>query len=135
MAKTFTDEVKRRLSDSRSLTAVKPSETLFVVDAMTGQDAVNTAKEFNERLDFDDVVLTKLDGDTRRGRRSISIVMRDNTHERCAACSLSTPKPLSAVQELTGRRTLNGTRPGGATKNRDKDESRPKSGNDIWKND
>ena len=93
--------------------AVKPSETLFVVDAMTGQDAVNTAKEFNERLDFDDVVLTKLDGDTRRGRRSISIAMRDNTHERCAACSLSTPKPLSAVQELTGRRTLNGTRPGG----------------------
>ncbi len=47
--------------------AVKPSETLFVVDAMTGQDAVNTAKEFNERLDFDGVVLTKLDGDTRGG--------------------------------------------------------------------
>ncbi len=44
--------------------AVKPSETLFVVDAMTGQDAVNTAREFNERLDFDGVVLTKLDGDT-----------------------------------------------------------------------
>ena len=42
--------------------AVKPSETLFVVDAMTGQDAVNTAKEFNDRLDFDGVVLTKLDG-------------------------------------------------------------------------
>jgi signal recognition particle subunit SRP54 len=47
--------------------AVRPSETLFVVDAMTGQDAVNTAKEFNERLDFDGVVLTKLDGDTRGG--------------------------------------------------------------------
>ena len=47
--------------------AVKPSETLFVVDAMTGQDAVNTAREFNERLDFDGVVLTKLDGDTRGG--------------------------------------------------------------------
>ncbi len=47
--------------------AVKPSETLFVVDAMTGQDAVNTAREFNERLDFDGVVLTKLDGDTRCG--------------------------------------------------------------------
>lgn len=46
---------------------VKPDETLFVVDAMTGQDAVNTAKEFNERLDFDGVVLTKLDGDTRGG--------------------------------------------------------------------
>jgi signal recognition particle subunit SRP54 len=47
--------------------AVSPSETLFVVDAMTGQDAVNTAKEFNERLNFDGVVLTKLDGDTRGG--------------------------------------------------------------------
>ena len=47
--------------------AVKPDETLFVVDSMTGQDAVNTAKEFNERLDFDGVVLTKLDGDTRGG--------------------------------------------------------------------
>ena len=47
--------------------AVKPSETLFVVDAMTGQDAVNTAKEFNDRLDFDGVVLTKLDGDARGG--------------------------------------------------------------------
>lgn len=47
--------------------AIKPSETLFVVDSMTGQDAVNTAKAFNERLDFDGVVLTKLDGDTRGG--------------------------------------------------------------------
>ncbi|MDD2496131.1 MAG: signal recognition particle protein, partial [Tissierellia bacterium] len=47
--------------------AIEPSETLFVVDAMTGQDAVNTAKEFNDRLDFDGVVLTKLDGDTRGG--------------------------------------------------------------------
>lgn len=47
--------------------AIEPNETLFVVDAMTGQDAVNTAKEFNERLDFDGVVLTKLDGDTRGG--------------------------------------------------------------------
>ena len=46
---------------------VKPHETLFVVDAMTGQDAVNTAKAFNDRLDFDGVVLTKLDGDTRGG--------------------------------------------------------------------
>ena len=48
-------------------TAVNPHEILFVVDSMTGQDAVNTAKEFNERLDFDGVVLTKLDGDTRGG--------------------------------------------------------------------
>jgi len=47
--------------------AVKPQETLFVVDSMTGQDAVNTAKEFNDRLDFDGVILTKLDGDTRGG--------------------------------------------------------------------
>ena len=52
--------------------AVNPSETLFVVDSMTGQDAVNTAREFNERLDFDGVVLTKLDGDT-RGGAAISI--------------------------------------------------------------
>ena len=47
--------------------AIQPDETLFVVDSMTGQDAVNTAKEFNERLNFDGVVLTKLDGDTRGG--------------------------------------------------------------------
>ena len=47
--------------------AVDPTEILFVVDSMTGQDAVNTAKEFNDRLDFDGVVLTKLDGDTRGG--------------------------------------------------------------------
>ena len=44
--------------------AIRPNETLFVVDAMTGQDAVNTAREFNERLDFNGVILTKLDGDT-----------------------------------------------------------------------
>ena len=47
--------------------AINPQEILFVVDAMTGQDAVNTAREFNDRLDFDGVVLTKLDGDTRGG--------------------------------------------------------------------
>lgn len=52
--------------------AVKPGEILFVVDSMTGQDAVNTAREFNDRLDFDGVVLTKLDGDT-RGGAAISI--------------------------------------------------------------
>ena len=55
------DEISR-LKDS-----LNPDETLFVVDSMTGQDAVNTAKEFNDRLDFDGVVLTKLDGDTRGG--------------------------------------------------------------------
>jgi signal recognition particle subunit SRP54 len=53
-------------------TAIKPQETLFVVDAMTGQDAVNTAKAFNDRLNFDGVILTKLDGDT-RGGAAISI--------------------------------------------------------------
>src|SRR5438552_16509818 len=47
--------------------AAKPHEILFVVDSMTGQDAVNTAKTFNDRLDFDGVVLTKLDGDARGG--------------------------------------------------------------------
>ena len=47
--------------------AIKPNETLFVVDAMTGQDAVNTAKEFNDRLDYEGVILTKLDGDARGG--------------------------------------------------------------------
>ena len=47
--------------------AIQPQETLFVVDSMTGQDAVNTAKTFNDRIDFDGVVLTKLDGDTRGG--------------------------------------------------------------------
>ena len=52
--------------------AVKPQEVLFVVDSMTGQDAVNTAKAFNDRLDFDGVILTKLDGDT-RGGAAISI--------------------------------------------------------------
>ncbi|OIQ15786.1 MAG: signal recognition particle protein [Flavobacterium sp. MedPE-SWcel] len=52
--------------------AIQPQETLFVVDSMTGQDAVNTAKAFNDRLDFDGVILTKLDGDT-RGGAAISI--------------------------------------------------------------
>ncbi len=52
--------------------SIQPSETLFVVDSMTGQDAVNTAKTFNDRIDFDGVVLTKLDGDT-RGGAAISI--------------------------------------------------------------
>jgi len=52
--------------------AIKPQETLFVVDSMTGQDAVNTAKAFNEKLNFDGVILTKLDGDT-RGGAAISI--------------------------------------------------------------
>jgi signal recognition particle subunit SRP54 len=59
------EEMMKEISQVKK--AVSPSETLFVVDSMTGQDAVNTAKEFNDRLDFDGVVLTKLDGDTRGG--------------------------------------------------------------------
>ena len=59
------EEMMNEISNLKQ--AVKPDETLFVVDSMTGQDAVNTAKEFNDRLDFDGVVLTKLDGDTRGG--------------------------------------------------------------------
>ncbi len=59
------EEMMREIAAIKS--AIQPQEILFVVDAMTGQDAVNTAKEFNDRLDFTGVVLTKLDGDTRGG--------------------------------------------------------------------
>lgn len=59
------EEMMNEISNLKK--SLKPTETLFVVDSMTGQDAVNTAKTFNERLDFDGVVLTKLDGDTRGG--------------------------------------------------------------------
>lgn len=59
------EQMMNEISDLKN--HVNPNETLFVVDSMTGQDAVNTAKEFNERLDFTGVVLTKLDGDTRGG--------------------------------------------------------------------
>jgi len=59
------EELMQQITDIRN--AINPHEILFVVDAMTGQDAVNTAKEFNERLDYTGVVLTKLDGDTRGG--------------------------------------------------------------------
>lgn len=64
------EEMMKEIADVKE--ALKPSETLFVVDSMTGQDAVNTAKAFNERINFDGVVLTKLDGDT-RGGAAISI--------------------------------------------------------------
>ena len=81
--------------------AINPSETLFVVDAMTGQDAVNTAKTFNERLDFDGVVLTKLDGDT-RGGAAISIKSVVNkpikfigTGEKMDAIDLFYPKRMA----------------------------------------
>jgi signal recognition particle subunit SRP54 len=59
------EEMMKEISSVKE--AVNPHEVLFIVDSMTGQDAVNTAKEFNERLNFDGVVLTKLDGDTRGG--------------------------------------------------------------------
>ena len=59
------EELMQQIQDIKA--AVNPDETLLVVDAMTGQDAVNTAKEFNERLEIDGVILTKLDGDTRGG--------------------------------------------------------------------
>jgi signal recognition particle subunit SRP54 len=59
------EQMMNEIADLKA--AIKPNEILFVVDAMTGQDAVNTAKAFNDRLDFDGVVLTKLDGDTRGG--------------------------------------------------------------------
>ena len=59
------EELMQQISDIKD--AINPHEILFVVDAMTGQDAVNTAKEFNERLDYTGVILTKLDGDTRGG--------------------------------------------------------------------
>ena len=63
--------------------AVRPTETLFVVDAMTGQDAVETAKTFNDRLDFDGVVLTKMDGDT-RGGAALSIKAQEQFDEKQA---------------------------------------------------
>ncbi len=80
---------------------IQPSETLFVVDAMTGQDAVNTAKTFNERLDFDGVVLTKLDGDTRGGAAiSIKTVVDKpikfvGTGEKMDALDLFYPKRMA----------------------------------------
>ncbi|MGM0587533.1 MAG: signal recognition particle protein [Bacteroidota bacterium] len=65
------EKMMKEVSDIKE--TVEPDETLFVVDAMTGQDAVNTAKEFNETIDYDGVVLTKMDGDT-RGGAALSIV-------------------------------------------------------------
>ena len=59
------EDMMKEISDLKKI--INPSETLFVVDSMTGQDAVNTAKSFNEKVDFDGVILTKLDGDTRGG--------------------------------------------------------------------
>ncbi|MFT5981164.1 MAG: signal recognition particle subunit SRP54 [Flavobacteriales bacterium] len=81
--------------------AIEPTETLFVVDAMTGQDAVNTAKSFNERLNFDGVVLTKLDGDTRGGAAlSIKAVVNKpikfvGTGEKMDALDIFYPKRMA----------------------------------------
>lgn len=81
--------------------AIQPSETLFVVDSMTGQDAVNTAKTFNERLNFDGVVLTKLDGDTRGGAAlSIKAVVNKpikfvGTGEKMDALDIFYPKRMA----------------------------------------
>ena len=77
--------------------AIKPQETLFVVDSLTGQDAVNTAKEFNDRLDFDGVVLTKLDADNRGG----------------AALSIRTvvTKPIKSEQAKSSRLSMCSIRP------------------------
>ena len=81
--------------------AVNPDEILFVVDAMTGQDAVNTAKEFNDRLDFNGVILTKLDGDTRGGAAlSIRTVVNKpikfvGTGEKMDAIDLFHPKRMA----------------------------------------
>ncbi|MEN9994889.1 MAG: hypothetical protein RL762_1546 [Bacteroidota bacterium] len=81
--------------------ALQPSETLFVVDSMTGQDAVNTAKAFNERINFDGVVLTKLDGDTRGGAAlSIKSVVNKpikfvGTGEKMEALDIFYPKRMA----------------------------------------
>ncbi len=81
--------------------ALQPSETLFVVDSMTGQDAVNTAKAFNERINFDGVVLTKLDGDTRGGAAlSIKAVVNKpikfvGTGEKMDALDIFYPKRMA----------------------------------------
>ncbi|MDD3907674.1 MAG: signal recognition particle protein, partial [Bacteroidales bacterium] len=81
--------------------AINPQEILFVVDAMTGQDAVNTAREFNDRLDFDGVVLTKLDGDTRGGAAlSIRTVVNKpikfvGTGEKMEAIDIFYPKRMA----------------------------------------
>ncbi len=88
--------------------AINPTETLFVVDSMTGQDAVNTAKEFNERLDFDGVVLTKLDGDTRGGAAlSIRAVVNKpikfvGTGERIEKSAIDPFRPAGMADRILG---------------------------------
>ncbi len=88
--------------------AINPTETLFVVDSMTGQDAVNTAKEFNDRLDFDGVVLTKLDGDTRGGAAlSIRAVVNKpikwvGTGERIETSAIDPFRPSGMADRILG---------------------------------
>jgi signal recognition particle subunit SRP54 len=97
--------------------ALNPSETLFVVDSMTGQDAVNTAKAFNDRLNFDGVVLTKLDGDTRGGAalsiRRVVIVWQEEAWAWAMLCLLlrklnlhSTRKRVRASRRSSARINL-----------------------------
>lgn len=93
------EQMMNEISDVK--TAIKPTETLFVVDAMTGQDAVNTAKTFNERIDFNGVILTKLDGDTRGGAAiSIKAVVNKpikfvGTGEKMDALDIFYPKRMA----------------------------------------
>lgn len=93
------EQMMKEIADVKS--AINPSETLFVVDAMTGQDAVNTAKTFDERIDFDGVILTKLDGDTRGGAAlSIKSVVNKpikfvGTGEKMDALDIFYPKRMA----------------------------------------
>lgn len=93
------EQMMNEISDVKN--AIQPTETLFVVDAMTGQDAVNTAKTFNERIDFNGVILTKLDGDTRGGAAiSIKAVVNKpikfvGTGEKMDALDIFYPKRMA----------------------------------------
>ncbi|NOQ75970.1 MAG: signal recognition particle protein [Crocinitomix sp.] len=93
------EQMMQEIADVKK--AINPSETLFVVDAMTGQDAVNTAKTFDERIDFDGVILTKLDGDTRGGAAlSIKSVVNKpikfvGTGEKMDALDIFYPKRMA----------------------------------------
>ena len=117
--------------------AVKPGETLFVVDSMTGQDAVNTAKEFNDRLDFDGVVLTKLDGDT-RGGAAISIravvnkplkFISSGEKDGCAAGvpsrAYGRPYPRHGRHRVVGRKGSGTIRRGGGAPAEEKAGQKP----------
>ena len=87
------EEMMNEISNLKN--AINPDETLFVVDSMTGQDAVNTAKEFNDRLDFDGVVLTKLDGDTRGGAALTKPIKFVGTGEKMEAVDVFHPSRMA----------------------------------------